>query len=357
VVAVASGEARGLAVKRDGTVWEWSGVNQDPVQVSALSGVAAVAEAFLWYGEDYSTARGIALKRDGTVWTWDEVGQSTLAPVQVSGLAGITAIAGGEVSLALKEDGTVWRWDAAADQPSPLRVSGVDGVIAIAVGEADASFSASEAHELALKTDGTVWAWGPNEFGQLGDGTTVYRAAPVQVAALSGVAAIAAAGSSSVAVTRDGAVLAWGAGADGFGARWSLPSQVPPLGSPDLAVTLSHPGAFAVGGLGVYRINVANTGLTATSGMVILTDTLPPGLAFVSATGGGWVCGSADRIVTCANPASIRPGASSVVALTVRVEPQAYPGVTNLATVSNETDFSAWNNTIGDPTVVLPGGG
>ncbi|HLL01645.1 MAG TPA: RCC1 domain-containing protein [Myxococcaceae bacterium] len=32
-----------------------------------------------------------------------------------------------------------------------------------------------------LMQDGTVWAWGYNGYGGLGDGTTTYRAAPVQV--------------------------------------------------------------------------------------------------------------------------------------------------------------------------------
>jgi uncharacterized repeat protein (TIGR01451 family) len=208
---------------------------------------------------------------------------------------------------------------------------------------------------LALKADGTVWAWGPNEFGQLGDGTTAYRAAPVQVAGLSEVAAIGAAGYSSVAAKRDGTVWAWGAGANRFGSTWSLPAQVPPLGSPDLAIAMSHSGDFVVDGLGVYSLSIANIGRTATSGVITLTDTLPPGLTFVSAIGNGWTCTDADRIVTCANLGPISPGASSIVTMTVRVEPQACPGVTNLAAVSNESDFSPWNNTIGDPAVVTSG--
>lgn len=39
----------------------------------------------------------------------------------------------------------------------------------------------SSFHNLAIKTDGTLWAWGYNGYGQLGDGTTVNKTAPVQI--------------------------------------------------------------------------------------------------------------------------------------------------------------------------------
>jgi alpha-tubulin suppressor-like RCC1 family protein len=37
-----------------------------------------------------------------------------------------------------------------------------------------------KAHGCARRADATVWCWGSNEFGQLGDGTTTDRVAPVQ---------------------------------------------------------------------------------------------------------------------------------------------------------------------------------
>ena len=65
-------------------------------------------------------------------------------------------------------------------------------------------------HSLAVKSDGTVWAWGYNAYGQLGDGTTTERHAPVQVSGLTDVVAVAGGYMHSLAVKSDGTVWAWG---------------------------------------------------------------------------------------------------------------------------------------------------
>ena len=65
-------------------------------------------------------------------------------------------------------------------------------------------------HSLALRADGTVWAWGANECGQLGDGTTQYRVAPVQVSELSEVIGAAGGYYHSVALRSDGYCLGMG---------------------------------------------------------------------------------------------------------------------------------------------------
>jgi Ca2+-binding RTX toxin-like protein len=54
---------------------------------------------------------------------------------------------------------------------------------------------------LALKDDRTVWAWGQNGSGELGDGTTTNRKAPVQVSSLRDVTDVAVGFGHSLAVS------------------------------------------------------------------------------------------------------------------------------------------------------------
>ena len=226
VVAVATGESHGLALKADGTVWAW-GMSSDgelgpgplpptglPVAVGGLTGMIAVAAGGGFPGDAHS----LALKANGTVWAWGsnchaQLGDPGLptnlngpcverpTPEAIGGLAAAIAVAAAQQrSLAVQADGTVWEWGKG--NSTPVAVSGLTGVVTVA-----ASFS----HALALKADGTVWAWGANDRGQLGDGTTVDRPTPVAVTGLTDVVAVASGVRHSLALKTDGTVRAWGA--------------------------------------------------------------------------------------------------------------------------------------------------
>jgi len=248
---IAGGMTHTLALKYDGTVWAWgyngygqlgdgtSGTGNQkntPVQVKGAGNVGILTDVI-------SVAAGMnhsaALKSDGTVWTWGynsdgQLGDGTKTnrstPVQVRGAGGVDFLcdivaieSGNHHMLALKSDGTVWAWgynskgqlgDGTGTQrstPAQVKGAGGAGIIADII-----DITAGQSCTIALKSDGTVWAWGDNSTGQLGDGTSINKATPVQVKGLggagnlSGITAVSGGAMHVMALKSDGTVCEWG---------------------------------------------------------------------------------------------------------------------------------------------------
>jgi uncharacterized repeat protein (TIGR01451 family) len=124
----------------------------------------------------------------------------------------------------------------------------------------------------------------------------------------------------------------------------------------DLTLTKTHVGDFTVGGSNVYTLTVSNlAGNQREDNTVVVTDTLPAGLTFVSGVGTGWTCGAAAQTVTCTHPPILDPGNSlPPITMTVSATGAAVPSVTNTASVTSSSfDVNAANNTASDVTVVL----
>ena len=125
--------------------------------------------------------------------------------------------------------------------------------------------------------------------------------------------------------------------------------------APDLTVTKTHTGDFADGRTGTFRLTVRNTGTSATTEPIRLVDTLPAGLTYVSASGGGFTCSASGRTVTCVRAAPLAAGASATVTLTVRADVAVTTSVTNVVTVSTPNDSNTANNRDTDTVrVVVP---
>ncbi|MCC7451957.1 MAG: DUF11 domain-containing protein, partial [Anaerolineae bacterium] len=78
--------------------------------------------------------------------------------------------------------------------------------------------------------------------------------------------------------------------------------NVLPPNTPDLRITKTHADPFTQGVLSSYSIAVENVGSGDTTGIITVTDTLPPGMTFSSASGGGFTCSAAAQVVTCTSP-------------------------------------------------------
>ncbi|MGH2709849.1 MAG: Ig-like domain-containing protein, partial [Actinomycetota bacterium] len=103
----------------------------------------------------------------------------------------------------------------------------------------------------------------------------------------------------------------------------------------------------------VYTLSVNNAGPSDASNLTV-TDNLPPGTSFVSASGLGWTCNESSGVVTCTR-ASLAAGASAPdITLTVTA-PSAGGNITNSASVASSTaDPSAPNNSAAEQTTVTP---
>ncbi len=166
-----------------------------------------------------------ALTADGAMycWGWNMFGQlgddstslTRSVPALVSGLSsGVRSSAAGERhSCALTDSGQVkcWGWNLygqIGDGTSTSRSLPVD---VVSLGNGVRSVAAGAHHTCALTNAGGVKCWGRNNLGQLGDGTTTDRTAPVAVSGLSsGVRAIDAGYAFTCALTHAGQVLCWG---------------------------------------------------------------------------------------------------------------------------------------------------
>jgi alpha-tubulin suppressor-like RCC1 family protein len=135
IVAVAAFGNRSTALRNDGTVWQWGTdhyvlnvwdypyvLGTTPVQVPGLSGITAIAA---------SRDANLALKSDGSVWQWGMVGAAT----KVQGLPPIKEVASGfGQRFARATSNAVYAWgynnhgerctgdDQNTSQPTPVQI-------------------------------------------------------------------------------------------------------------------------------------------------------------------------------------------------------------------------------------------
>ena len=183
-----------IAINSDGTLWAWGDNSQGqlgdgtttfktiPTQIGVSNSWNKIATGYF---------KGYGIKLDGTLWTWGinfltQIGNSNNWEV-------ITR------DYAIKNDGTLWDISS-----TPIQVGTDSDWVSVT-----RNFQGN--HQLALKSNGTLWAWGENGYGELGDGTNLPIANPIQIGTNSNWTFISAGEKYSLALNSYGELWTWGA--------------------------------------------------------------------------------------------------------------------------------------------------
>lgn len=233
---VFDGSDNAAALDRKGQVWLWgtdwgpllhgSDKEHEPALVSGLENITAIAlgdshlVALDRGGKVYTLSAGPWGNEYGQLGTGDREGRKSIWTVP--GIEDAVAVAAeGDVTLILRRDGSVWGMgngcflgregslleysfpqekDPAVTRP--VAIAGLRNIRQVAVGQSSC---------LALDNRGQVWGWGVNDHGQLGlpaDDLTLLT--PQKLAGLDSIRSIDAGFDFTLALTRDGRVLAQG---------------------------------------------------------------------------------------------------------------------------------------------------
>ncbi len=142
--------------------------------------------------------------------------------------------------------------------------------------------------------------------------------------------------------------------------------------SADLAITKTGPATVVAGGSVAYSLVVVNNGPSDAASLTV-TDTLPAGVTFVSATGAGWACSNVGNVsATCTRAVLVAGATAPTITVTVTAPAQAGSLSDTASVASTTADPVPGNNTstavtavtasadlvmtkLGPPTVVAGG--
>jgi uncharacterized repeat protein (TIGR01451 family) len=121
---------------------------------------------------------------------------------------------------------------------------------------------------------------------------------------------------------------------------------------PDVSVTKSTTTpAISTGETAIYALRVSATGPGASTN-VVLSDTLPPGLAWSASGPDAGACSIAGGVLTCGF-GTIAPGSSRQVNVSALATRENCPSIRNTATVGAERDVDLTNNSSGSVTIAV----
>ena len=119
--------------------------------------------------------------------------------------------------------------------------------------------------------------------------------------------------------------------------------------SADVSMTKSGPATVVAGSSVSYSLVVANAGPSDAANLLV-TDTLPAGVTFVSANGAGWVCTNSGNVSVSCTRAALATGATAPTITVVVTAPAQAASLTNSASVSSTTSDPTPGNNVDSVT-------
>ncbi len=263
-----------------------------PVDVTGLSSGVKAIVAGVYHTCALTDANGVKC------WGYNLYGQlgnasktNTSTPVDVSGLtSGVVAMAAGpDHTCALTASHGVKCWGdneygqlgasstatcssaMTSCSPTPVDVSTLGGGVAAIVSGPGADYSC------ALLGAGAMKCWGRNDYGQLGDGSTMNRLVPVAVGDLaSGVTAVATGAGQTCASTSAGMLLCWGRNDYGQIGEGTTTQRLTPVAIDASQSIIFNPPKAAARGESFHLY------AAATSSRAVSFDTWTPGTCSIS---------------------------------------------------------------------------
>jgi alpha-tubulin suppressor-like RCC1 family protein len=215
--AVSPGLAHNCAIASDADAYCWGNNIRGQLgdgSTQARSKPNLVAGGFSFSEIASGSAHTCALSTTGQAFCWGandfgQLGDGTttqrVLPTAVSGGHVFQSIGSGDTfTCGLRTDGRVYCWGVVTSgaQSTPITYDSSPSFVSLSVGTA---------HVCALAADAGAWCWGANDWGQLGDSSTVTRGEPTRVAGGFQYSAIAAGFQHSCALTAaESAVVCWG---------------------------------------------------------------------------------------------------------------------------------------------------
>ena len=308
IVQVAAGATHSLALATDGTIYAWGkneygqlgndSTTNSPVPVAVkTAGTPMDGKTIIQIHAGYE--HSLALASDGTVYAWGRNNSGQLgkndatdthipAAVQTLGtpMAGkviVQLAAGNSQSMALASDGTVYTWGwnqygqlgngTTTNSRIPVAVVTTGTPLA---GKTISQIAAGNAHALAMTDDGAIYSWGWNQYGQLGNNSTINSSLPVIVKTtgtpLAGkmITQITSGGSpNSLVLANDGTMYTWGWGQHGQLGNGTIGTDA----KTPLAVSTAPPSALAPSAPKVTFDGIEATNVTTINSTTITATT------------------------------------------------------------------------------------